>query len=272
MGKYAAPKANYKNRKIVIMLMALTMVLGAISFAAARYVSNYRKEAQLHASSFHFSSDYLAYDSGNAMTTPKIKVSDWGERNVQFHLYNYEKENVALIADTDILYSILVNDGWDVSVSDSQGTAVEPDTNGSYTLKRSDNQSYHLVTLTYHGTDELPKADVTVASSSPYTKVLKASFIAATAKRVSYSVSDKGHYAELTIHTNQYYGPVTVTWDKEKHSPDNTDPLMVQWWDGNESGIIPNAQEFTTYTLIFFENQNYVSTSNDFTITTKTGA
>ena len=239
--------------------MALVLILGAVSFAAAKYVSNHRKEAEIHASNFHFSSDYLAYSE-----TPEFTVSDWS-RNIRFHLFNYELENAALISDTDIIYSITVSNDWALSVTDSQGNPVTPD-GDSYTLPRSDSHSYHLVTLSYKGTAKTPTAEVTVLSSSPYSKELKATFKASTEAAVTYTVDDMGHYAVVTIHTNQYSGPITVGWTTDIHSPDNTNDLMATW-TGAATGAF-SAKEFSTYTLIFTENQIHSSQKNDFTVGT----
>lgn len=255
MGKFTTPK----KKKTAIVLMALVLILGAVSFAAAKYVSNHRKEAEIHASNFHFSSDYLAYSE-----VPEFTVSDWS-RDIRFRLFNYELENAALISDTDILYAITVSNDWSLSVTDSQGNPVTA-ADGSYTLPRSDSHSYHLVTLSYKGTGKTPTAEVTVLSSSPYSKELKAIFKAATEAAVTYTVDDKGHYAVVTIHTNQYAGPITVGWDAGNHSPDNTNDLMAAW-TGAATGTF-SAKEFSTYTLIFTENQTHSSQKNDFTVGT----
>lgn len=267
MGKFENIKRKRGGRITAIVLMALLVILGAVGFVAARYVSDYQKEAEIHASNFHFSSDYLRYDE-----TADYTVSNWGTQNVKFCLFNYETENVALISETDIVYQIQIsdNDNWVVSVADAQGHAVAP-VDGAYTLPKSDTPTYHLVTLTYNGSQENPKVNVTVTSSSPYEKELKAGFTAATKKGIEYTVTDMGHYCELTILTNQYYGDITVSWNPENHSPDNTNQYMNLWLDSKKSGTIIGAKEFTTYTFIFVENKGHTSIKDDFILTT-TGA
>lgn len=267
MGKFESAKRKCGGRTAAIVLIVLLVVLGAVGFVVARYVSNYRKEAEIHASNFHFSSDYLRYEENADYT-----VSNWGKHAVKFSLFNYEIENVALISDTDIIYNIEVSDSdWTVSVTDGHGQAVAAN-NGSYTLPKSDAQLSHLVTLTYTGTNENPEVDVTVTATSPYSKVLKAGFTATTKKDIEYTVTDEDNYCVLTIHTNQYYGDITVKWNPETHSPDNTNELMLLWLDSEASGELRSAREFTTYTMIFVENKAHVSTKEDFVLTTDTGA
>ena len=256
------------NRKYyTIVLVAIPLILGVVGFAAAKYVANYQKEAEIHASNFHFSSDYLRYAESNGQPA-EIAVSNWGQKDVRFHLFNYEVENVALLSETDIAYKIDLSDdeAWTVSVTDSTGNLVNP-VDGSYTLLQSDSPSSHLVTLTYTGTEEIPQVTVKVTSTDPYTKTLTAKFTATTKKGIEYSVSDKGNYTELTISTNQYYGDIQVEWDPEFHSPDNTNEGMQLWMDSKKSGTM-TVREFTTYTLVFLENKTHESVKTDFTLTT----
>lgn len=237
-----------KNPKMAAIVLVALLFVGAIGFAAAKYVSNYQKEAEIHASNFHFSSNYLEYDAA-----PQFTVSDWGDHYVQFLLFNYEQENIALISETDILYRITVSDDWSVAVVDAAGNTVSP-TDGIYTMKASTVCTSHCVTLTYTGTGDPTNVSVSVQSTSPYKKELKADFLLSGKKGIEYEVEDKGDYNIVTIRTNNYYGSVTVTWNSETHSPDNTCDYMGTWRDGTPGTL--TANEYTTYTLIFVENKS----------------
>lgn len=254
-------RTNKNYKMIAAVMVALLLMAGAIGFVVAKYVTNRQKEAEIYASNFHFSSNYL----NSADIVPEYNVSDWGSHNVVFYLFNYEQENTALIADTDILYKLTVPNGWTAEITDVVGAVVAPDSEGKYTLTRSEQMTSHCVTMTYTG-DGIPgTAKVTVESTNPYKKILQAQFNLTTKQGIEYEVDDKGDYKVITISTNDYYGAVKVTWDPAVHSPDNTCNYMGSWRDSNPTGTLSVA-EYTTYTLIFVEKQVDTYDASDFTI------
>lgn len=260
-GKYIkAANGTHKKRNIALILVAILVAVSAAGFVTARYVSNYQKEAVIHASDFHFSSNYLSAES----PVPEFKVSDWGSNNITFYLYNYEVENVALISDTAIQYKITVSPGWNVQVQDMNGHALTA-TDGVYTMAQSDSLISHKVTLT--GGSDGSSVNVTVESTSPYKKELKAKFNLTTKKGIEYTVTDKGYYTVIEISTNDFYGTVKVGWNPATHSPDNTCPGMTTWLDSSPVGELA-VNEYTTYTLIFVENAAGNYTDDNFSITT----
>lgn len=243
-------KINKKYKETAAVLAAVLLIVGAVGFAAARYVSNNQKEAEIHASNFHFSSNYLSDDE----TAAQFDVSDWGSHDVAFYLFNYEQENIALVSDSDIIYKISAPEDWSVQVQDATGNVLEPNGNGEYTMEKSMVKTFHCVTLRYSGTGTPGSAKVTVESTVPYKKTLQAIFNLTTKKGLEYKIEDKGDYKLITISTNDYYGTVTVTWDPAYHSPDNTCDYMGSWRNENPTGTL-TVTEYTTYTLIFVENQ-----------------
>lgn len=260
--KYCAGnKRMHKKRYMAIILVALLLLAGAAGIVAARYISEYKKETEIHASNFHFSSDYLKYVA-TGETVPQYTVSDWGSHSVWLQLFNYEQENVSLVSDTQIQYTITVSADWSVTVSDTQGVIVpEGDV---YTMGTG--VTAHSVKLTYTGKEAQPgDLTVTVASKEPYEKKLEAKFHFSTKRGIEYTVADKDDYDVITITTNDYYGTVNVSWDATKHSPDNTNVLMGTWNDKNQTGSF-TANEYTTYTLIFVENTAGVYGKDDFKI------
>jgi len=256
------------NRIMAYILMVLLLAAGTIGFVAAKYLYDYKQEAEIHASDFHFSSNYLEYIS--LSSEPKVSemnVSDWGDRHVKIMLYNYEKENIAQISDTDIQYTINVDEGWSVLVEDAEGNSVVPvktEEELLYTMTASEAAVYQCVTLTYTGQGVPEDVTVAVKSVSPYEKELKGKFILSTKKDFEYEVIDKGDYNIVTVCTNNYSGPITVKWDDGKHSPDNTCDYMESWRDGEPGKL--NTQAYTVYTMIFLEKVSADYTKADFVI------
>ena len=80
---FRAANGAHKKRNIAIILVALLLLSSVAGIVAAKYVSNYHYEAVIHASNFHFSSNYLNSDN----TIPSFNVSDWGSNNITFYLY-----------------------------------------------------------------------------------------------------------------------------------------------------------------------------------------
>lgn len=241
---------SYKMTAAV--LVALLLSAGAIGFTAAKYVSNNEKEAEIHASNFHFSSNYLMVDS-----MPEYNVSDWGSNSIVFYLFNYEQENTALVSDCDISYKIIAPANWDVTV---EGETPVKDV---YTMEKS--ESAHRVSLTYTGTGKPDPVEVAVKAIAPYSKTLKAKFNLTTKQGIEYTVEDKGDYAVVTISTNDYHGAVTIGWNSATHSPNNNCSLMINWRDNKSTEEI-SVMEYTTYTLIFVETTSGTYDSDDFEI------
>jgi hypothetical protein len=253
MKRYFENADKKKVYKLTAVAMAaLLLVVGTIGFAAAKYVSNNEKEAEIHASNFHFSSNYLKVDG-----VPEYNVSDWGSNSVVFYLFNYEQENTALVSDCDISYKIIAPANWDVTV---EGETLK---DGVYTMEQG--ESFHRVSLTYKENDKPNPAEVTVESKAPYKKILKAKFNLTTKQGIEYTVDDMGDYAVVTISTNDYHGAVTVGWNPATHSPDNNCSLMINWRDNKSTEVI-NVMEYTTYTLIFVETTGGTFDSDDFKI------
>lgn len=253
-------KARFGNRKgLAAVLVLLLLTVGTVGFVAARYIANYQKEAEIHASDFHFSSNYLQYNS-----TPEYSVSDWSTKGVNFLLYNHEQENTALISDTAIQYKIGVSDDWTVTVTDANGNAVQKAADGKYTLEASAVLSHHKVTLSYTGNGSPEDVAVSVTSTNPYSKALNAKFRLTTEKGFEYTSEDKGDYVVVTLQTNSYYGSVYVNYGSN-FAPDNTNAYM-RTWTGSQANAM-TVQDFSVYELIFVKtsaaaNKNQITVSS----------
>ena len=245
-------KSVSKSRAIALILIALVTTAALVSAVVAKYVSNNQKAAEIHASGFHFSSDYL---EPNGQT---VNVSDWSTRGIVFQLYNYEKENIAQISDSAIQYQITVPEGWKVDTVMSNGVAVFPN-NGVYTIPKSDAATTHTVTLKYAGSGDPSPAKITVNAISPYEKTLWATFGMQTTSEPTCTVTDVGGAVYLTIETNNYSGPIRVKWPGSEVWPDNanSDVDMSAWRNANaERGETFQGQAHHTYTLFFVKNRD----------------
>lgn len=247
-GKYCKKTKNH----IALILVVLLLIAGTTGIVAAKYIANHQKEAEIHASSFHFSSDSLEYGA-----VPAYTVFDDGSHSVAFSLYNYQKENIAQISDMEIPYTVQVSEGWSVQIQGSAATQQELP--GGIATE-------HKVILTRESAGS-ESVDVTVTSNAPYEMELKATFTLMPLGDATYTVTDAGDYAVMTIHTNSYAGDIEIDWNPENHSPDNTNPLMASWTDTFSADTFA-AEAYSVYELIFVENQPVSTTNNDFAVTT----
>lgn len=247
-GKYAK-----KSRAIALILGTLVITAVFISAVAAKYISNDKKTAEIHASGFHFSSDYLESDGQS------VNVSDWSTWGIVFHLYNYEKENIAQISDSEIQYRITVPSGWQIdTVKRDDGAAVAVN-QGVYTIPKSDERAAHTVALKYVGTGNPGSAAITVEAVSPYEKTLQAEFKTPSKGEPTFTLKEDGGAVCMTIQSNNYAGPIRVKWPGSVVSPDNvnSDVDMSAWLNTNaESGEVFQSEANHIYTLFFMKNSD----------------
>ena len=249
-------KSVSKSRAIALILVALVITAALVSAVVAKYISNNKKAAEIHASGFHFSSNYLDPDG----RLVPVLVSDWSSRGIVFQLYNYETENIAQISDSDIQYQIDVSTGWQVdTVMNSNGASVFAN-NGVYTMEKSDAQVAHTVTIKYVGTGEPSQAaEIAVIAVSQYEKTLKGRFELQTKADPTFNVTNVGGAVYLTIESNNYSGPIRVKWPGSEVSPDNANSNvdMSAWRNTNAgSGEVFQGEANHTYTLFFVKNSD----------------
>lgn len=240
-----------RNRKriglvaVIVAVLLLSLLLGGV---VAKYISTNRRQTELMSSDFHFSSDYLAATS---VGDPKPTYPVFEENKIQIELYNYQKENVDLIAAEEIQYRVQVDDTWVITITDDTGTEVKPNPDGSYTMPKSETGRTWTLSLT--GGDVSKPVQVAVETVQPYRLKLEGEF-RMDRQDPNYTVEDMGNYRVLTIQTNDYAGPITVNWPKGI-SPDNTNPLMTEWADAEPSGVgVFQVEKNHSYTLMFVEN------------------
>lgn len=266
-------KHSKHNRRLLIILAVILLLALTTGGLVARFMTQNKREAQMVADEFYISSDYLKETAGDP-----IKISDWGDNQIKFQIYNYRQENLALIATEDITYEIIVdNDAWSENVT-ADGGRVDP-TDGKYTLLGDGKTpKTHVVTLSYDksklaedGTSE--NVNVKVKTKTPYVKELSGEFELIGMTKPSYKIVDKGTYHLVTIESNDYFDEISVRWDPEKFSPDNTNLIMGTWKDTYKDGEVDfrtesfDAEPYHVYELIFVENVEVAGTT-----ITRTGA
>jgi len=247
-----------KTYKIIVLAAALLLVLVPAGVVLGKYIFTNMSTAQMLSSHFHISSNYLE----DSDLIKEYTVSDWGDTGILIQLYNYEKENISLIAEDPIVYKVSVSDGWNVTVKDDLGTLVAP-AEGQYTMPADGSVKVtHILQIKAAGasTDTSKPVEVTVTTTSPYSKQLKAKFTLEGKDAPEYQIEDKGDYCVVTIYSNDYADYIDVAWT-EKYSPDNTNVLMATWIDTDQKqDLLLEANH--TYELIFFEKEG-VSYSKD---------
>ncbi len=265
-------KRDCKKYILLLLLLATVVLVVNSSVVLAKYTSERKHESEISdIVEFHFTSD-IAKVGG--VTYP------WHngiyENGVVIELYNYNKDNVALVSEMDITYTVTAADCTVVCYASDGITQVKPSGDGVYTIAAiADGDGGYLgnsQTLYITPNETLPKEniEVDITSTSPFATTLSATFQVDTDNRDPiYTVADKtdktdrGEYILVTVYTNAYLGDLNVAWS-DGVAPDNTDPLMREWINTNEATI--DAKQFSTYEMIFFK------LDDTYTITVTRGA
>lgn len=220
-----------KKRIIAVVVSAALLVLSVLCVvpALAKYSTEQGKQSEINSPEFYFTSDYLSES-----VLPEYKI--YGD-SVSFEIRNFIDSFRA--SKEDITYTVSAN----VGTLSSNG--------GTLTAETADSDT---ITLTYSGEEK--EIIVTVQSSSPYVKELKAKFIfAESAMRYEITDSAGSYYAELYIHTADEARTVTVNWDKEVLLIDETNDYVIR---GNLNDAKDSASVIipahTTVKIAFFKN------------------
>ena len=243
-----------KKKKITVAVISavsvLILMLG-IAPALAKYTTEQGKQSEIHSDEFYFTSDYL-----NEGVLPEYKI--YGD-SVAFEIRNYMDS--FRVNDSDIAYTVSATDG----TLSSEGGTLTGGTAGSDTI-----------TLTYSGEEK--EIIVTVTSSSPYVKELKAKFVF-TKPVLRYEITDSSgsYYAELYIHTANEEKTVTVNWDKAELLIDETNDYVFGKLNADKNAATVTIPAHTTVKIAFFKTDitkdySYALTKFDGTITMPTSS
>lgn len=239
-----------KKKKITVAVIsaisALILMLGIVP-SLAKYVKEHGKQSKVVSDNFYFTSDYLSESA-----IPEHKI--YGD-SVAFEIRNFIdslRTNVA-----NIEYTVSASDG---TLSSNGGTL----TGGTEKCSK--------ITLTYSGEEAEKEITVTVKSSSPYVKELKAKFVF-TKPVLRYEITDSvgSYYAELYIHTANEAKTVTVNWDKAELLIDETNDYVFGKLNADKNAASVDIPAHTTVKIAFFKNDitkdySYALTKFDGTI------
>ena len=239
-GCFVSRKSNQiKMRRKGFVLLALLLAVTAVATVVAKYLAERRFAAEAASAGFFVSSNYLEVDSAEHIIT--------GNGNsFEIELYNYEKENIAKICQTDINYAVVVPSGWTYIVKDESGNNIGQ-TNGIYKFSQSNTNTKHVVYVTHNGTE----GTVEIQTKAPFAQTLSATFTPMGNQLPAYSVTNHQTHCVVKIESNDYTGNITVNWNADLCAPDNTDPNMRQWRNSAPSQTLA-VQPNTAYELIFF--------------------
>ena len=245
-----------KKKKITVAVIsaisALILMLGIVP-SLANYVTEHGKQSKVVSDNFYFTSDYLSESA-----IPEYKI--YGN-NVAFEIKNCIdslRTNVA-----NIEYTVSASDG---TLSSNGGTL----TGGTEKCSK--------ITLTYSGEEAEKEITVTVTSSSPYVKELKAKFVF-TKPVLRYEITDSvgSYFAELYIHTANEAKTVTVNWDKAVLLIDETNDFVFGKLTAEKNSASVSIPAHTTVKIAFFKTDitkdySYALTKFDGTINMPTSS
>ena len=243
------------KKRIIAVVSAALLVLSVLCIAPAlaKYTTEQGKQSEIHSDEFYFTSDYLSEG-----VLPEYKI--YGD-SVAFEIRNFIdslRTNVA-----NIEYTVSASDG---TLSSNGGTL----TGGTEKCSK--------ITLTYSGEEAEKEITVTVKSTSPYVKELKAKFIFAESV-MRYEITDSvgSYFAELYIHTANEAKTVTVNWDKAELLIDETNDYVFGKLNADKNAASVDIPAHTTVKIAFFKNDitkdySYALTKFDGTITMPTSS
>ena len=244
-----------KKKKITVAVIsaisALILMLGIVP-SLAKYVTEHGKQSKVVSDNFYFTSDYLS----ESTMIPEHKI--YGD-SVSFEIRNYIDSS--RVNASDIVYTVTATDG---TLSSNGGTLI------------GGTEKCAKITLTYSGEEK--EIIVTVTSSSPYVKELKAKFIFAESV-MRYEITDSAgsYYAELYIYTGDTAQTVTVNWDKAKLLIDETNDFVFGNLTAEKNSASVSIPAHTTVKIAFFKtyitkDYSYALTKFDGTITMPTSS
>ena len=244
-----------KKKKITVAVISAVSVLAIILCFApsfAKYITTQGRQSKLDSDHFYFSSDYLSED-----VLPEYKI--YGD-SVSFEIRNYIDSS--RVNASDIVYTVTATDG---TLSSNGGTLI------------GGTEKCAKITLTYSGEEAEKEITVTVTSSSPYVKELKAKFVF-TKPVLRYEITDSvgSYFAELYIHTANEAKTV-VNWDKAELLIDETNDYVFGKLNADKNAASVDIPAHTTVKIAFFKNDitkdySYALTKFDGTITMPTSS
>lgn len=221
-----------KKRIIAVVVSAALLVLSVLCVvpALAKYSTEQGKQSEINSPEFYFTSDYLSES-----VLPEYKI--YGG-SVSFEIRNFIDS--FRVSKENITYTVSASGGTLSSVG------------GTLTAETADSD---IITLTYSGEEIEKEITVTVTSSSPYVKELKAKFVF-TKPVLRYEITDSAgsYYAELYIHTANEAKTVTVNWNQAELLIDETNDYVFGKLNADKNAATVTIPAHTTVKIAFFKN------------------
>lgn len=207
-----------KKKKYFIILFLIIITISVVTFA--RFIYTQRSEHYLESKDFYFYSDVLT------LNNKKYTVSNWNGKEAyvfEFNLNNY-KNDLAITKD-DINYK--------VSVECPSNATCTTDLTGNIGTLTGNSKVDKTIKVTVVMNEEIEIGEeinlkLTVESTSPYKKVLKANFIIELSDYV-YQIEDVSGRAYLILELiNPKDEDITyhLSFDPRKINVDMTSPLV----------------------------------------------
>lgn len=239
-GKANRLKSGNQRRRYLLPLIVVFIGICTAGGIAAKYRTDQQKQAEAIAAEFHFTSDLLEEKMA------EYQITNWSS-GFDIQLYNYEKENMALVSNEDISYNVIVEpaDKWQ----------CEDGLTGKLTGKSSAKNTLNIHPKSGAVINQKDEVTVTVKSTAPFSKELSAKFILASKSMPEnqlVSNSKDENQWRLTVRTNDYSGMVNISWPKDELCPDNTNEYMSKWKNDGSETLEVKAN--TTYELVFLRS------------------
>lgn len=233
-------KSKTKREIIVLSLVFASAFISLFStITYSRYVFSSIKESYLISKEFYFYSDTL----GDTTSNISYELNDWdGDSNYSFDidLKNYKDDLRWTQESINYNYTISCNPNISGNVTCTSSN------NGTLTYS-STNKTQNRIPITLTNANDLNFEDndyvdieVTVTSSSPFTKTLSATYrIGVSTKTVVQKIIDAQNqkYLDLVLSNNSLEDKtITLTWTYSVLSIDNTNDIF------NDSNTIVRTQ------------------------------
>lgn len=212
----------------LMLVVSLLLVQG---YTLAKYLNQDKEEALYTADSFYFTSDYLMPQQNNGQYVHYTLQE--GVDSIVLELRNYG--DALRSSQVDISYEVTLNDAVKATGELKTGEKSE-----EITLKDLQPGQYTVV----------------ARATAPYTAAIGAVFtLVGRTDQIEYAVyaSADSPLIQLTVRTNDYSGPIVLTWGAGIY-PDKTDPMLAGASYGANGSYEVTMGSNTEYTFRFLKS------------------
>lgn len=241
-----------------LLIAVLGMLLAFSGITAARYVNQVKKGNLMSAENFYFTSDLLREESADESKTAVYYIDPLAE-NFTVELYNYA-DNMRIMSK-DINYTVNVENGTANPVSGTLSVSGNSAVKAEITIRPTTNSSAgNAGAGKTSGTSNTSDVTVTVTSTSPYKKTLKAVFKRELGNQFQLEDKTGNRAAVLTMTCADSSKSISITLP-EGVIPDKTDSRVTEYKDNIWTFKSPGEG---VYTLILLKKDaSKVLTGNE---------